>query len=104
MKRVIVIGSGIAGLTAALAASATHAVTLVTKGALGMSNTRFAQGGIAGVMFDDDSVEAHIADTLTAGAGLCDEEAVATGFRRPLTSHSTGKSVRWPSRWITATP
>lgn len=76
MKRVIVIGSGIAGLTAALTASATHSVTLITKGALGMSNTRFAQGGIAGVMFDDDSVDAHVADTLTAGAGLCDLNAV----------------------------
>ncbi|AWB86894.1 L-aspartate oxidase [Mycetocola zhujimingii] len=77
MKRVIVVGSGIAGLTAALTASAEHSVTLITKGALGMSNTRFAQGGIAGVMFDDDSVNAHISDTLAAGAGLCDAEAVA---------------------------
>lgn len=76
MKRVIVVGSGIAGLTAALAASAAHSVTLITKGALGMSNTRYAQGGIAGVMFDDDSVDAHIADTLAAGASLCDAEAV----------------------------
>ncbi|MFU8946383.1 L-aspartate oxidase [Mycetocola zhadangensis] len=76
MNRVIVVGSGIAGLTAALAASANFSVTLITKGALGMSNTRFAQGGIAGVMFDDDSVDAHVADTLTAGAGLCDRDAV----------------------------
>ena len=76
MKRVIVVGSGIAGLTAALAASADSAVTLITKSALGMSNTRFAQGGIAGVMFDDDSVDAHVADTLSAGAGLCDAQAV----------------------------
>jgi L-aspartate oxidase len=76
MKRVIVVGSGIAGLTAALTASADSSVTLITKCALGMSNTRFAQGGIAGVMFDDDSVEAHVADTLVAGAGLCDIEAV----------------------------
>ncbi|MCP2030384.1 L-aspartate oxidase [Okibacterium sp. HSC-33S16] len=76
MPRVLVVGSGIAGLTAALTASASSAVTLITKGALGMSNTRFAQGGIAGVMFDDDSVDAHVADTLVAGAGLCDVDAV----------------------------
>ncbi|GGE84951.1 L-aspartate oxidase [Mycetocola zhadangensis] len=76
MNRVIVVGSGIAGLTAALTASADAAVTLITKSTLGMSNTRFAQGGIAGVMFDDDSVDAHVADTLAAGAGLCDEDAV----------------------------
>jgi L-aspartate oxidase len=66
MNRVIVVGSGIAGLTAALAASANFSVTLITKGALGMSNTRFAQGGIAGVMFDDDSVDAHVADRRRA--------------------------------------
>lgn len=76
MTRVLVVGSGIAGLTTALSAAAHHEVTLVTKSTLGQSNTRYAQGGIAGVMFADDSVEAHIADTLTAGAGLCDEEAV----------------------------
>ncbi|RLP70845.1 L-aspartate oxidase [Mycetocola manganoxydans] len=76
MTRVIVVGSGIAGLTAALHASQRHDVLLVTKSSLGQSNTRYAQGGIAGVMFDDDSVEAHIADTLSAGAGLCDEAAV----------------------------
>ena len=76
MDRVIVVGSGIAGLTVALSASARHQVVLVTKSTLGQSNTRYAQGGIAGVMFADDSVDAHIADTLSAGAGLCDEEAV----------------------------
>lgn len=76
MSRVIVVGSGIAGLTTALDAVARHEVVLVTKSTLGQSNTRYAQGGIAGVMFAEDSVEAHIADTLAAGAGLCDEEAV----------------------------
>ncbi|MET4638179.1 L-aspartate oxidase [Mycetocola sp. 2940] len=76
MARVIVVGSGIAGLTTALSAAAHHEVVLVTKSTLGQSNTRYAQGGIAGVMFAEDSVEAHIIDTLAAGAGLCDEEAV----------------------------
>jgi L-aspartate oxidase len=76
MKKVVVVGSGIAGLIAALELSRDHAVTLVTKAALADSNTRWAQGGIAAAMFPDDSVAEHIADTLRAGAGLCDERAV----------------------------
>ena len=76
MARVLVVGSGIAGLVDALEASRTHDVVLVTKGSLGASNTRFAQGGIAAAVFDDDSVEAHVRDTLAAGAGRCDEAAV----------------------------
>lgn len=75
--RVVVVGSGIAGLTVALrAVDAGHDVTLVTKDVLEHANTRFAQGGIAGVMFDDDRIEDHIHDTLVAGAGLGNEEAV----------------------------
>ena len=74
---VIVVGSGIAGLVTALHA-VDHGcrVTLVTKDVLEHANTRYAQGGIAGVMFDDDRVEDHIRDTLTAGAGLNDPVAV----------------------------
>jgi L-aspartate oxidase len=79
MSRVIVVGSGIAGLSAALRAHAIgHAVTVVTKAELAESNTRYAQGGIAAAMFPDDSVAAHVADTLRAGAGLNVPEAVAT--------------------------
>lgn len=74
--RVVVVGSGIAGLIAAQRASARHEVVLVTKSALAESNTRYAQGGIAVALFEDDSVESHIADTLRAGAGLCDPRAV----------------------------
>nr|WP_315266077.1 L-aspartate oxidase [Microbacterium lemovicicum] len=74
---VLVVGSGIAGLTTALhAAEAGCRVTLVTKDVLEHANTRYAQGGIAGVMFDDDSAAAHIHDTLVAGAGLSDPDAV----------------------------
>lgn len=73
----VVVGSGIAGLTAALhAARAGCRVTVVTKGRLAESNTRYAQGGIAGVMFADDSVDRHVRDTLVAGAGLSDPAAV----------------------------
>ncbi|WP_394280051.1 L-aspartate oxidase [Microbacterium sp.] len=77
MTHVVVVGSGIAGLTAALhALDSGCRVTVVTKDALDHANTRYAQGGIAGVMFADDRVEDHVRDTLTAGAGLCDERAV----------------------------
>jgi L-aspartate oxidase len=73
----LVVGSGIAGLTVALHAIEHGCrVTLVTKDVLEHANTRYAQGGIAGVMFDDDRVEDHVRDTLTAGAGLSDPDAV----------------------------
>lgn len=75
-KKIIVVGSGIAGLIAALELSKHHDVTLITKHELAESNTRWAQGGIAAVMFPDDTVAEHIEDTLRAGAGLCDREAV----------------------------
>lgn len=75
--RVVVVGSGIAGLITALhAADRGCAVTLVTKDVLEHANTRFAQGGIAGVMFHDDRAEDHLRDTLVAGAGLSDPDAV----------------------------
>src|ERR1700693_6192817 len=76
MKNIVVVGSGIAGRIAALHLSRKHSITLVTKAGLENSNPRFAQGGIAAAMFSDDSVAEHIADTLRAGAGLCDPDAV----------------------------
>ena len=76
MAHVIVVGTGIAGLIAALEASKKHDVTLVTKDELSESNTKYAQGGIAVAMFPDDSVASHVADTLRAGAGLNDLHAV----------------------------
>ncbi|GAA1933897.1 L-aspartate oxidase [Brevibacterium antiquum] len=76
MAHIVIIGSGIAGLTAALRLADGHDVTVVTKDGLGESNTAMAQGGIAGVLAAEDSVESHIDDTLIAGAGLSDEAAV----------------------------
>ncbi len=77
MTRVVVVGSGIAGLTVALhAVQHGCTVTLATKDILEHANTRYAQGGIAGVMFDDDTAAAHLHDTLVAGAGLSDPVAV----------------------------
>jgi L-aspartate oxidase len=76
MARVIVVGTGIAGLITAYRASKRHDVILVTKSELAESNTKYAQGGIAAALFPDDSVELHVADTMRAGAGLCDPAAV----------------------------
>lgn len=72
----LVIGSGAAGLSAAIAAAEHGDAILLSKGKLGVSNTAWAQGGIAAVLDRTDSIEAHIQDTLTAGAGLCDEAVV----------------------------
>ncbi|GAA4371565.1 L-aspartate oxidase [Agromyces bauzanensis] len=77
MVHVLVVGGGIAGLwTAVKAADAGHTVELVTKTALVDGNTRHAQGGIAAALFPDDSTERHFDDTIAAGAGLADPEAV----------------------------
>jgi len=81
---VLVLGSGVAGLSAAvrLAGLAPHggsstSLGVLTKGVLSQSATRWAQGGVAAVLGgDEDSTDLHLADTLAAGAGLCDEEAV----------------------------
>lgn len=73
----IVVGSGIAGLYAALLAAPHMNVLLLTKGALEESNTRYAQGGIAAAITMEDSPELHRRDTIGAGDGLCNPEAVA---------------------------
>jgi len=73
----IVVGSGVAGLTAALAVRRTgRRVVLVTKGKVEEGSTRWAQGGIAAALAEDDSPEEHLHDTLVAGVGLCDVDAV----------------------------
>ncbi len=72
----LVIGSGLAGLSIALKAAAFEKVTIVTKAGINDSNTLYAQGGIAAVNTDEDDFERHIKDTLTAGAGICNENVV----------------------------
>jgi L-aspartate oxidase len=74
----VVVGSGVAGLTAALRAQELGLRTLVvTKASIADGNTRWAQGGVAVVLDGvDDSVGAHVSDTLAAGAGLCEQDAV----------------------------
>ncbi len=73
---VLVIGSGIAGIVAALEASRSHTVALVTKATISETNTWYAQGGIAGAVGEADSIELHLADTLVVGQGLCNERVV----------------------------
>ena len=72
----IVIGSGAAGLRAALDLAPAGRVLILTKTEIRESNSRYAQGGIAAAIGETDSAELHFSDTLTAGAGLCDEQAV----------------------------
>src|SRR5581483_1561192 len=78
MKRFdyLVLGSGIVGLSFALKAARLGRVAIVTKKSSADSNTNYAQGGIAAVTSKEDSVEMHVRDTLTAGAGLCHEDVV----------------------------
>jgi L-aspartate oxidase len=76
---VVVVGSGVAGLTAALrCAAAGRKTVVVTKARLDDGSTRWAQGGIAAALGEGDTPEQHLDDTLVAGAGLCDELAVRT--------------------------
>ncbi|HVU67395.1 MAG TPA: L-aspartate oxidase [Ktedonobacteraceae bacterium] len=72
---VVIIGGGIAGLSVALRLPPTMRVALVSKGPRGEGNTRYAQGGVAAALGDDDSPHLHLQDTLAAGAGLSDEQA-----------------------------
>jgi len=79
MFDLLVLGSGIAGLSGAVHASrAGWSVLVLTKGELAHSATRYAQGGVAAAFEDgaDDSPELHFSDTIAAGAGLCDPDAV----------------------------
>ena len=72
----IIVGSGIAGLYAALLAIEQGSVLVLTKGSIDDCNTRYAQGGIAAAIGKDDSPELHYRDTIAAGDGLCDADAV----------------------------
>lgn len=106
---VVVVGTGVAGLAAALAAArAGRNVVVLSKAdhEYAVTATHYAQGGIAVVLPDsDDSVEAHVADTLAAGAGLCDPDAVcsiiADGYRAVIELVSDGARFdeAVPGRW-----
>ncbi|MFM1896292.1 MAG: hypothetical protein RLZZ385_1366 [Pseudomonadota bacterium] len=86
---ILIIGSGAAGLTLALRAAAFARVAVISKGSLREGATFYAQGGIAAVLDDTDSVDAHVADTLVAGVGLCHEDMVRFVVR------NSRECVRW---------
>ncbi|MFO7580203.1 MAG: L-aspartate oxidase [Nitrosomonas halophila] len=86
---VLIIGSGLAGFTLALNLAKTQKVALVTKKGLHDSSSAWAQGGIAAVLSIEDTPEAHIRDTLIAGAGLCNED-----MTRYIVEHGPD-AVRW---------
>ena len=86
---ILIIGSGAAGLTLALRCAGFARVTVISKGTLHEGATFYAQGGIAAVLDDQDSIDAHVADTLIAGVGVCHEDMV-----RFVVTHST-ECVRW---------
>ncbi len=86
---VLIIGSGLAGLTVALNLADHKKVCLVSKRTISDSASSWAQGGIAAVFNDEDSIEAHIQDTLIAGAGLCDVEVT-----RMVVEHGR-ETVEW---------
>ncbi len=86
---VLIVGSGLAGLAAALHLAPTHRVAVLTKRGLADGSSAWAQGGIAAVMAEGDSFESHVQDTLVAGAGLCDP--VATRF---VIEHAP-ENIRW---------
>jgi L-aspartate oxidase len=90
---VLVIGGGLAGLRAALAVPPELAVLVITKGGLRQSNSNYAQGGIAGVIDPEDRFEDHIADTLAAGGGLCDEAVVEMVVREAPAR--IGELIEW---------
>jgi len=78
---VLILGGGLAGLRAALAVDSRLSVTVVTKEDLRSSSSQWAQGGIAGVVDPEDRFDNHVADTLTAGGGLCHEDVVDSVVR-----------------------
>jgi L-aspartate oxidase len=86
---VVIVGGGIAGLSVALRLPTHLRVALFTKGQLGESNTRYAQGGLTVALGADDSPELHLQDTLAAGAGLCDTQTAR------ILAEEAPAAVRW---------
>jgi L-aspartate oxidase len=88
-QQILIIGSGAAGLSAALHLAEHFSVAVICKGHLHEGSTFYAQGGVAAVMGEEDSIESHIQDTLLTGGGLCDAEAVR------FTAENAKTAVAW---------
>ena len=86
---VLIIGSGAAGLSLALSLPTETRIAILSKDELSEGSTLYAQGGISAVVDDSDSVESHVDDTLTAGAGLCDQEVVTQVVSKG------GEAIQW---------
>lgn len=97
---VLIIGSGAAGLTLALQLPKHLSCGVLSKGNLDSGSTFWAQGGMAAVLHDRDSVDAHVADTLVAGAGLCHEPAVrfTVGHSRQIVDWLVAQGVDFDLR------
>src|SRR4029077_1996324 len=94
---VLVIGGGLAGLRVALGITEPRRVLVVTKDEVRESNSAYAQGGIAGVLDPEDHFEDHIADTLTAGKGLCDPDVVELVVREA--PRRIAELIEWGTRF-----
>ena len=94
---VLILGGGLAGLRAALAVDPRLAVTVVTKDDLQSSSSQWAQGGIASVVDPEDRFDNHVADTLTAGGGLCHEDVVDSVVREAPTR--IAELIAWGTRF-----
>ncbi len=95
----LVLGSGVAGLRAAIGAAQGGEVIVCAKEELDTTNTSWAQGGIAAVMQESDSIDAHITDTMTAGAGMCNPDAVdLVCSRRP---EALNELINWGAKFDT---
>jgi len=97
---VLILGGGLAGLRAALAVDPRLAVTVVTKDDLQASSSQWAQGGIASVVDPEDRFDNHVADTLTAGCGLCHEEVVDAVVREA--PGRIAELIAWGTRFDSA--
>lgn len=86
---VLIIGSGAAGLTLALNLAQTRSVAVLSKSRMNEGSTWYAQGGIAAVLDDTDTIESHVQDTLAAGAGLCHRDAVE------FTVKNSKQAIEW---------
>ncbi len=86
---VLIIGSGVAGLSLALRLADTHKVALLSKVSITEGSSRYAQGGVAAVIDKDDSIKLHVSDTFDAGAQMCDKDVVA------MVAKKSGGCIEW---------
>jgi len=86
---VLIIGSGLAGLSAAIKLADNKKIAIISKKELSVSSSQWAQGGIASAISEEDSIDDHINDTLSAGAGLCDEAVVS------YVAHRSQEALKW---------